>query len=79
MNIFRAKGICKKFFSSKGFGFITMNDGSDDIFVHYTEIYSINNFKSLNKGELVEFDIIIQNDGRRKAINVTGPGGSSVW
>merc|ERR1719400_2384574 len=72
-----AKGTCKKFDPTKGFGFITVDDGSGDVFVHYSEIQS-QGFKSLAEGESVEFDIVIQDDGRRKAINVTGPGGSNV-
>merc|ERR1719211_793448 len=72
-----SKGVCKKFDSSKGFGFITVDDGSGDVFVHYSEIQA-QGFKSLAEGESVEFEIVIQDDGRRKAINVTGPNGSNV-
>eukprot|EP00486_Rosalina_sp_Unknown_P008514 CAMPEP_0201580312 /NCGR_PEP_ID=MMETSP0190_2-20130828/42790_1 /ASSEMBLY_ACC=CAM_ASM_000263 /TAXON_ID=37353 /ORGANISM="Rosalina sp." /LENGTH=186 /DNA_ID=CAMNT_0048016125 /DNA_START=55 /DNA_END=612 /DNA_ORIENTATION=- len=71
------KGRCKKFDTSKGFGFITMDDGSGDIFVHYSEIQA-QGFKSLAEGEAVEFQIVQQDDGRRKAINVTGPNGTNV-
>jgi len=72
-----SKGVCKKFDSSKGFGFITVDDGSGDVFVHYSEIQA-QGFKSLAEGELVEFQIVIQEDGRRKAVNVTGPNGVNV-
>jgi len=72
-----SKGVCKKFDSSKGFGFITVDDGSGDVFVHYSEIQA-QGFKSLAEGELVEFTIVTQDDGRRKAINVTGPNGVNV-
>eukprot|EP01084_Bolivina_argentea_P014557 27198_1 len=71
------KGTCKKFDTLKGFGFITVDDGSGDVFVHYSEIQS-QGFKSLAEGESVEFEIVVQDDGRRKAINVTGPGGQNV-
>merc|ERR1719400_745009 len=71
------KGTCKKFDPSKGFGFITVDDGSGDVFVHYSEIRA-QGFKSLAEGESVEFEIVVQDDGRRKAINVTGPNGSNV-
>merc|ERR1719245_893810 len=72
-----SKGVCKKFDSSKGFGFITVDDGSGDVFVHYSEIQA-QGFKSLAEGELVEFQIVTQDDGRRKAVNVTGPNGVNV-
>ena len=67
----RAKGIVKRFNNEKGFGFITCDDGSGDVFVHQTEIYC-DGFRSLAEGESVEFDVQIQDDGRRKAVNVTG-------
>merc|ERR1719427_1819024 len=72
-----SKGVCKKFDSSKGFGFITVDDGSGDVFVHYSEIQA-QGFKSLAEGESVEFEVVVQDDGRRKAINVTGPNGANV-
>jgi len=62
-----AKGTVKWFNDSKGFGFITKEDGGD-IFVHYTEIKD-NGFKSLSEGQQVTFDIV---DGPKgpKAVNV---------
>jgi len=73
----KCKGTCKKFDSSKGFGFITLEDGSGDVFVHYSEIQA-QGFKSLAEGESVEFEVVVQEDGRRKAIHVTGPNGANV-
>eukprot|EP00486_Rosalina_sp_Unknown_P005543 CAMPEP_0201570474 /NCGR_PEP_ID=MMETSP0190_2-20130828/12766_1 /ASSEMBLY_ACC=CAM_ASM_000263 /TAXON_ID=37353 /ORGANISM="Rosalina sp." /LENGTH=230 /DNA_ID=CAMNT_0047994057 /DNA_START=426 /DNA_END=1115 /DNA_ORIENTATION=+ len=55
----------------KGFGFITPNDGSGEVFVDYSEM-AAQGFETLDEGERVEFEII-QDDGRRKAINVTEP------
>lgn len=49
-------GICKWFNDSKGFGFLTMEDGTD-VFVHYTGIISDQKRKSLTDGERVEFSI----------------------
>eukprot|EP01084_Bolivina_argentea_P036679 67823_1 len=72
-----AKGTCKRYNSEKGFGFITVDDGSGDVFVHYSEI-NAPGFKSLQEGESLEFEVVVQDDGRRKAINVTGPNGSFV-
>merc|ERR1719187_1367639 len=71
------KGVCKRFDAAKGFGFITCDDGSGDVFVHFSEIKA-QGFKTLNEGEEVEFEVIIQDDGRRKAVNVTGPDGAFV-
>nr|WP_230406651.1 cold shock domain-containing protein [Candidatus Scalindua japonica] len=62
------KGTVKWFDVKKGFGFIQQEDGSD-IFVHYSNI-SGNDFKVLEDGESVEFEVI---DGHKglQAQNVT--------
>lgn len=49
-------GVVKWFNSEKGYGFITPDDGSDDVFAHYSNIQS-NGFRSLDEGEKVEFEI----------------------
>jgi CspA family cold shock protein len=48
------KGTVKWFNESKGYGFITREDGTD-IFVHYSSIES-NGYKSLAEGDSVSFD-----------------------
>jgi CspA family cold shock protein len=61
------KGTVKWFNDSKGFGFITAEDGSD-VFVHHTSIVG-NGFKSLAEGEKVTFDVEKGPKGP-KAVNV---------
>lgn len=51
-----AKGKVKWFSDQKGFGFITPDDGSADLFAHFQEIQS-DGFKSLAEGQEVEFEV----------------------
>ncbi|CAM6082727.1 unnamed protein product [Calypogeia fissa] len=70
-------GKVKWFNSSKGFGFITPDDGGEDLFVHQTSIHA-EGFRSLREGEAVEFVVESSDDGRTKALDVTGPQGAYV-
>ena len=63
------QGVVKWFNDKKGYGFITPNGGSADIFVHYSAI-QMGGYKSLNEGEEVSFDIQ-ETDKGPQAINVT--------
>ena len=56
------KGTVKWFNASKGFGFIEQEDGGADIFVHYSAIQS-DNYKTLDEGASVSFDIVDGNKG----------------
>ncbi len=49
-------GLVKWFDAGKGFGFITPDNGSKDVFVHFSAIQS-NDFKTLDEGQKVEFTI----------------------
>lgn len=49
-----AQGTVKWFNESKGYGFITPEDGGKDLFAHYSSIQS-NGFKTLQEGQRVEF------------------------
>ncbi len=51
------QGTVKWFNPSKGFGFITRDDGEKDCFVHHSAIQG-SGFKTLNEGERVEFDVV---------------------
>ncbi|MCG6969223.1 MAG: cold-shock protein [Gammaproteobacteria bacterium] len=51
-----ATGTVKWFNESKGYGFITPDDGSKDIFVHFSAI-NIDGFKKLTEGQAVTFEI----------------------
>eukprot|EP00932_Pfiesteria_piscicida_P009419 SRR837773.20146.p2 GENE.SRR837773.20146~~SRR837773.20146.p2 ORF type:complete len:128 (-),score=38.77 SRR837773.20146:73-423(-) len=70
------KGTVKFFNAERGFGFIQSEE--QDIFVHYSGIQSQGGFRSLAEGEEVEFDVETDQNGKLRALNVTGPNGAPV-
>ena len=74
-------GQCKWFNDKLGYGFVTVQTGESkgkDIFVHHSGIKPLNsNYKTLKKGEYINFDIVSGDHGPQ-AVHVTGIGGGTL-
>lgn len=64
-----ATGTVKWFSDTKGFGFITPDNGSDDLFAHFSAI-NMRGFKSLKEGQKVSYEIV-QGPKGKHASNIT--------
>jgi len=62
------KGTVKWFNATKGYGFITSEDGND-VFVHFSAI-QMEGFKTLEEGQTVSFEVV-EGDKGPQAANVT--------
>lgn len=63
-----ATGTVKWFNDTKGFGFITPDSGSDDLFAHFSAI-NMNGFKTLKEGQKVSFEVV-QGPKGKQASNI---------
>ena len=65
-------GTVKWFNSDKGFGFISNDEGGEDVFVHFSSIQT-DGFKTLEEGQKVTFDVEQdpKDPSKNRAVNVT--------
>ena len=69
--LFMNKGTVKWFNAEKGYGFISNDEGGDDVFVHFSAIVS-DGYKSLEEGQKVTYDTEpVARNGKLRASNVT--------
>ena len=69
--VFMTTGTVKWFNDAKGFGFIKPDDGSDDVFAHFSAI-QMDGFRSLKEGQKVSFEVVAGPKGKQ-ASNIQNP------
>lgn len=52
-----ATGLVKWFDNTKGFGFLTPDDGSEDLFAHYSSVVGEDGYKTLKRNQRVSFEV----------------------
>ena len=62
-------GTVKWFNDAKGFGFITPDEGGEDLFAHFSGI-NMPGFKTLAEGQKVSFEVTAGNKGKKQASNI---------
>jgi CspA family cold shock protein len=66
-----ATGTVKWFNDAKGFGFVTPDDGGEDLFAHFSAI-NMDGFKTLTEGQKITFDVTEGQKGKQ-ASNIQTP------
>lgn len=61
-----AQGIVKWFNDAKGFGFISPDEGGEDLFAHFSAI-EMKGFKSLKEGQKVSYEVVTGPKGKQAA------------
>jgi CspA family cold shock protein len=64
-------GTVKWFNDAKGYGFITPDDGGEDLFAHFSAI-QMSGFKTLKEGQKVQFEVTLGPKGKQ-ASNIQAP------
>ncbi|ALO39752.1 cold-shock protein [Alcaligenes faecalis] len=67
----KLSGTVKWFNDAKGFGFITPDNGGEDLFAHFSSI-QMNGFKTLKEGQKVLYEVA-QGPKGKQALNITSP------
>ncbi|GHC53954.1 cold-shock protein [Alcaligenes pakistanensis] len=67
----KLSGTVKWFNDAKGFGFITPDNGGEDLFAHFSSI-QMNGFKTLKEGQKVLYEVA-QGPKGKQALNITAP------
>ncbi len=64
-----ATGTVKWFNDAKGYGFITPDEGGEDVFAHFSAI-QMGGFKTLKEGQRVTYDLADGPKGKKQAANI---------